>query len=178
MPLDITFKLRLSPRLTFPARTLEQAIFDEMIKIFQLTRAQYNKILDNVKEHYPDMIMREGQDEEHDVQEEDDNVKEDDDVKDDDDVKEDDGDKKHDDGDYDEEDDHYDDDEDDEDDDVDMDDYDPSVVGIDDLEEEDSEDEKEKERIGQLYPQMTIHKYSQYRLKKSRNSNTSVPKLN
>ena len=158
VPLDITFELRLPPRLTFPATTLEQAIFDEMIKFFQLTRAQYNEILDNVKEHYPDMIIREGQDEEQDVQEEDDDVKDDDDVKEDDD------------GDYDEEDDHDDDDEDDEGDDVDMD-------GIDDL-EEDSEDEKEKERIGQLYPQMTIHKYSQYRLKKYRNTNTSVPKLN
>ena len=192
MPLDITFKLRMQPRLTFPATTLEQAIFDEMIKYFELTRAQYNEILDNVKERYPDMIMRERENEEQDVEEEDDDVKESDDVKEDDEVKEDDDDKEdddvkkdeddkeHDDDDYDEEDDHDkddDDDEDDEDDDSEMDDYDPNVDGIDDY-DEDSDDAKMKERIRQRYPQMTIYKYSQYRLKKFRNSNKSIPELN
>ena len=104
----------------------------------------------------------------------------DDDDNEDDDVKKDEDDKEHDDDDYDEEDDHDkddDDDEDDEDDDSEMDDYDPNVDGIDDY-DEDSDDAKMKERIRQRYPQMTIYKYSQYRLKKFRNSNKSIPELN
>ena len=62
MPLDITFKTRLGPTLTIPVTTLDQAIFNEMIKYFDLTRDQYKEILDNVKEHYPHMIMREEND--------------------------------------------------------------------------------------------------------------------
>ena len=58
-----------------------------------------------------------------------------------------------------------------------MDDYDPNVDGIDDY-DEDSDDAKMKERIRQRYPQMTIYKYSQYRLKKFRNINKSIPELN
>jgi len=177
MPLDITFKLRSKPRLTLPVTTLDQAILNEIIQYFELTQVQYNEILHNVKEHYPDMIIREEEDEEQDVEEDDDDVTEDYDVtKDDDDKAHDDDDDDEEDGDdtenHDEDDEEDEDDDDDHDDDNDDDDedeivdYDPNEDGLEKYDSENDEDRKEEARIRARYPQMAFYKYAQYRWKK------------
>lgn len=58
VPLKISFKRHSSPTLSRPVTTLDHAILNEIIKYFDLKQDQYAEILDKVKEHYPEMIMR------------------------------------------------------------------------------------------------------------------------
>lgn len=58
VPLKISFKRHSSPTLSRPVTTLDHAILNEIIKYFDLKQDQYTEILDKVKEHYPEMIMR------------------------------------------------------------------------------------------------------------------------
>ena len=45
MPLEITFKLRVSPTLTIPPTTLDHAIFNEMIQFSILHDSNIKKFL-------------------------------------------------------------------------------------------------------------------------------------
>jgi hypothetical protein len=80
VPLKISFKRHSTPTLSRPVTTLDHAILNEIIKYFDLKQDQYTEILDKVKEHYPEMIMRNEVDEaDEDDDDDDDNEEKDDD---------------------------------------------------------------------------------------------------